>query len=343
MIPPQIKSITKKSKKEKGLDPFFMLGIHMNKSGITFIFSNVDFGGDDLPFTISASMTLRSATESEVELFNTHLEQTYGSSSRSIVPFNYEEVETEENGTKTTEYVVSDKPRWWVIAFNGTNADVADLSYVANLITPKLHFGSTFLFSEPNQKGEYETVIYGPHTKLEILSRESRKKFRRVSSEELNKLKKYYESIYLSDVDLSHVRYALDLYNSASGLWFHSGLLTLSLFSVIESLIAHKPRLTETLDSISHQIKHKINLLSKRFDIKADHTQHFGEIDTIKLWGKLYGLRSDIAHGQSYKFVGTYECLKSLENTNNFLDEMVRELIKLSINEPNLIVDIRDC
>jgi len=123
----------------------------------------------------------------------------------------------------------------------------------------------------------------------------------------------------------------------------HSRLLTLSLFSIIESLIAHKPRLSETLDSITHQIKHKLNLLSKRFDNTLNHQDYFGVITYTKLWSKLYGLRSDIAHGQSYDFTGRNTCLKSLENTNMFLDEIAKELIKLVISESELISDLREC
>jgi len=315
----------------------------MEPSGITFIHSNVDFGDKDLPFVISESITLRAATESEIKRFKNHLNESYGLASHFVIPFDHEPIEVKENGKKRTIYSESDKPRWWVVAFNGYNLQIIELGQIANLINPKLHFGSTFLFSEPNQKGQKQGVIFGPHSQFEILSNESKTKHKLVSLEELNKLKFYYESIGLRKAELSHVKYALDLYASTSGLRVQSGLLTLSLFSIIESLIAHKPRLTETLDSITHQIKNKINLLSKRFDINLEHSEYFGDIGFLKLWGKLYGLRSDIAHGQSYNFEGVYRCLKSLENTNNFLDKTVRELIKLSIDEADLIIDIRDC
>lgn len=313
----------------------------MEPSGITFIYSNVDFEDADLPFVISDSLTLRAATASEVLQLNEHLREAYGSASRSIVPFDHEPVEIEENGTKKTIYSESDKPRWWVVAFNGYNHEVINLSKIATLISPKLHLGSTFLYSEPNQQGRRQGVVYGGHSQVELLATESRKKHSSVSIDELQKLKQYYGCI--KENNFEQVNYVLELYSSSSSLWVHSGLLTLSLFSIIESLIAHKPRLTETLDSITHQIKHKINLLSKRFDIVLNHEEHFGEISYQKLWGKLYGLRSDIAHGQSYDFSGGNACLKSLENTNIFLDKVAKELIKLSIVEPELISDLREC
>ncbi len=311
--------------------------------GITFIFSNVDFTNVDLPFLISDTMILRAASETEVSKLNKHLEETYGVSYKWVKPFNQGSVEIEENDTKKTRYSENTKSRWWIIAFDGSNNEVIELAKVALLVSSKLHFGSTFIYSESDQQREQPLIIFGPHSSIEILITESRKKHSIVNNEELQKLKHYFSYIKFNDSASEHIKYVLELYSSSSSIWIHSGLLTLSLFSIIESLIAHKPRLTETLDSITHQIKNKLHLLSKRFDIELNHQEYFGEINHQNLWSKLYSLRSDIAHGQTYNFSGTNTCLKSLENTNIFLDHVVKELIKLSINEPELISDLREC
>lgn len=315
----------------------------MEPSGITFIYSNVSFDEAQLPFELSETMTLRAATESEVEQLNSHLNEAYGNASRWVVPFDHEPVEVEENGNKKTIYSPSEKRRWWVIAFNGYNPQIIELGKVSSLVNPKLHFGATFTYSELNQTGKHQGVLYGNHSQIELLANESRKKYEEVHHEELHKLKRYYGLLVNDKTQYEKAGFVLDLYSSSSSLWIRSGLLTLSLFSIIESIIAHKPRLTETLDSITHQIKYKLNLLSKRFDRSVKHEEYFGEIGYPKLWGKLYGLRSDIAHGQKYEFDGQYAVLQSLENVNNFLDKVAKELIKLSIDENDLIADLREC
>ncbi|RPA22581.1 HEPN domain-containing protein [Shewanella frigidimarina] len=315
----------------------------MEPSGITFIYSNVSFDEATLPFELSDTMTLRAATDSEVEQLNVHLNEAYGSASRWVVPFDHEPLEVEENGTKKTIYSPSEKRRWWVVAFNGYNPQIIELRKVSTLVNPKLHFGATFTYSEPDQKGKHQGTLYGDHSQIELLANESRKKYEEVLHEELSKLKRYYSLLANDQAQSEKAGFVLDLYSSSSSLWIHSGLLTLSLFSIIESIIAHKPRLTETLDSITHQIKNKLNLLSKRFDHSVKHEEYFGEIGYPKLWGKLYGLRSDIAHGQRYEFNGPYAVLKSLENVNKFLDKVAKELIKLSIEENELIADLREC
>ncbi|KQA16694.1 HEPN domain-containing protein [Vibrio metoecus] len=315
----------------------------MEPSGITFIYSNVSFDEAQLPFELSETMTLRSATDSEVEHLNVHLNEAYGAASRWVVPFDHEPLEVEENGTQTTIYSQSEKRRWWVVAFNGYNPQIIELGKISNLVNPKLHFGVTFTYSEPDQKGKHQGILYGNHSQIELLANESRKKYEEVHYKELAKLKRYYSLLANDQEKFEKAGFVLELYSSSSSLDIHSGLLTLSLFSIIESIVAHKPRLTETLDSITHQIKNKLNLLSKRFDHSVKHEEYFGEIGHSKLWGKLYGLRSDIAHGQRFEFEGQYAVLKSLENVNIFLDKVAKELIKLCIEENELIADLREC
>ena len=316
---------------------------NMELSGITFIYSNVDFADVDLPFVISETMSLRAATETEILQLNDHLGDTYGSLSRAVVPFDHELVEIEENGRYKTIYKESDKSRWWVIAFNGSNNQIIELEKISTLINPKLYYGSTFLYSKSNQQGKPNGILYSMSSKIELLINESRKKHVNVRIEELKKLKNYYKHLIDNRNKFEHVNYVLELYFDSSGLGIHSSLMTLILFSIIESLVAHKPRRAETLDSITHQIKNKLNLLSKRFDLTVKHQEHFGEINYPNLWSKLYRLRSDIAHGQRYNFVGENSCLKSVENSNIFLDKVTRELIKLAILEPELIADLREC
>lgn len=315
----------------------------MKLSGIAFIFSNVYFEEIDLPFMLSENMILRSATSQEIEQLNVHLKEAYGSAASWVVPFDEEAIEVEDKGTKKVIYAQSNKTRCWVIAFNGSNSQVFTLGKVSTLINPKLQFGSTFMYKGPYQEREGKSVLYGGHSQIELLADQSRKVCQKVSTAELQKLKNLYNFIGSEQTKYENIEFVLELYSSSGSLNVDSTLLTLSLFSIIESLIAHKPRLTETLDSITHQIKHKINLLSKRFDNTIIYDDFFGEIGYPKLWAKLYGLRSDIAHGQKYDFSKDYKILKSVGNVNHFLDQVTKELIKLSIEDFDLVNDIRNC
>lgn len=315
----------------------------MGQSGISFIFSNVYFEDMDLPFILSKNMVLRAATSLEVGQLKEHLGEAYGAAARWVVPFDEEAKEIEKNGEQKIIYAPSDKTRCWVIAFNGSNSQVLEFSKVATLISPKIQLGSIFIYKGLNQQGLRTAVLHGDHSQIELLANQSRKVCEKVSTAELQKLKALYEFLDTEPNKYENIEFVIELYYSSANLNIQSGLLTLSLFSIIESLITHKPRLTETLDSVTHQIKHKVNLLSKRFDNSINVHTFFEKIEHSKLWGKLYGLRSDIAHGQKYDFHKDYQVLKSTENVNCFLDKVAKELIKLSIEEFDLVNDIRQC
>ncbi|MDO8825814.1 HEPN domain-containing protein [Methylophaga sp.] len=311
------------------------------RGGIKFIASNIDIPEDILPFNISDDLILRVASEAEIEKLNQHYQKTYGLLAKFVVPFNtVPEKYDDGDGRRGIRYVETNRTRCWVITFEGFNGKAEDLNPIAKLLKPKIHFSNTLIFNNHRQLDD-SGFIFGPGASVDLYVRESRKDIAILSKDELNKLKRYYS--HFEKNELAHVQDAIDLYESSSKLDDESALLTLSYFSIIESLITHKPRLTETLDSITHQIKNKIKLLSKRFEIKPMQDEIFGGIAEANLWKKLYQLRSNIAHGQVYDFSGELKCLRELQNVNSFLDEVVRELIKLAIEEPALVADIREC
>lgn len=324
--------------------------------GLTFIFNNLSIGDKILPFRISDDIVLREATEKEIELLYNKLKEFYGLSYGWIKPSNeilyrFKQLKWSKDSRKLNlldfqfqSINFSDLKlfkytpiKWYVIDFNGSNKKIIRLEKLAKLLNPKLNFGLDFLYFKDDDTNAMFTLPQA--VKIDIVVHESRKETVLVKDEELKKLKNYYDN-----VDIEHLDYVLDLYSSSSTLFHESTLFTLSLFSIIESLIAHKPRLTETLDSITHQIKNKLFLLSKRFEQNIDKTEYFGEINHEKLWMKLYGLRSDIAHGQTFNFEsGNYVSLKSLKNANEYLDMVTKELIKIAILEPDLVSDLREC
>lgn len=305
---------------------------------IYFIVNNIDFKSGVLPFQFSNEFVLRAATEYEIEEFKKVLLASHGSNFMlQALHFETELEDIPEDGSNSRKYIPSKNQRYWVISYEAPNHSIELLMNVGMLIQPKLNFGYHIL----SKNGKVGLYSGGD---IQLINNVRWQESEIVSLNELIKFKRYFNFISDDDQSMYLIKTPLEMFRETSKLPIHSRMLTLSLFSIIESLITHKPRSAETLDSINHQIKNKINLLSKRFDLPVDHKMYFGEIDFLNLLGKLYALRSDIAHGQSYTFsTGNYQILKSLENINRFLDEIVREIIKLAIDDPALIKDIKAC
>jgi hypothetical protein len=110
------------------------------------------------------------------------------------------------------------------------------------------------------------------------------------------------------------------------------------------TLITHNPKLDDRGDSITHQMRSKLPLLSRRFYPSLPYTRHFKQMGVDKVWTALYGYRSSIAHGGMPDFsTSKFIALQSAANAKAFLDTTVRCLIKHSMNEPDLYRDLKEC
>lgn len=116
----------------------------------------------------------------------------------------------------------------------------------------------------------------------------------------------------------------------------------LGLFSILEMLISHNPKLEDKGDSITHQMKTKMPLLMRRFDKPMVLTTYFGETKSDKIWSQMYGYRSAIAHGGTPDFNSLKEqgYLRSAANANAFLLAVVKATIRNYLREPMLYDDL---
>jgi hypothetical protein len=108
-------------------------------------------------------------------------------------------------------------------------------------------------------------------------------------------------------------------------------------------LITHNPKLEDRGDSITHQMKSKIPLLSHRFDRPLDYSI-FQDANKEKIWSALYKYRSAIAHGGVPDFEDKeLRVLKDSSNAKIFLKETVKALLRHCLKEPELFRDLREC
>lgn len=135
---------------------------------------------------------------------------------------------------------------------------------------------------------------------------------------------------------------AVEMLDDVTLLPRHSAFRVLGLFSILEMLISHNPRLEDKGDSITHQMKTKMPLLMRRFDKPVVLAAYFGEAKSDKIWSQMYGYRSAIAHGGTpdFKNLGAQGYLRSAENANAFLFAVVKATIRNYLREPVLYDDL---
>jgi hypothetical protein len=113
-------------------------------------------------------------------------------------------------------------------------------------------------------------------------------------------------------------------------------------FIVLELLITHNPE--NDFDTLTHQVKTKMPLLSRRFQRSLEITSFFSsQMEPEKLWAKLYAYRSCLAHGGVPNFKKELQALKTEELVFSFMKSAVKLLVLQAITEPQLLSDLKQC
>jgi hypothetical protein len=144
----------------------------------------------------------------------------------------------------------------------------------------------------------------------------------------------------LRKLDRQHwLRQSLDMYFELRPM-MRTGLYALSVFALIEGILTHSPAFREEM--VKRQITNKLNLLNKRFEIPIDYAC-FPNSDPGTVWANLQNLRNTIAHGGRPDFHGELADLGGHEVAVDFLDQVVKKLLRHALKEPELITDLREC
>jgi len=142
------------------------------------------------------------------------------------------------------------------------------------------------------------------------------------------------------------IYHSINLFNEIRYIRRNHQFRILGLFSTIESLLTHNPYKTRdnmTLTSITKQIQTKIPLVENQFNLSHLYKYHFGGANKETVWKKLYDLRSSLAHGTKHTFDGDLQILKDMSRVQHFLYDCTRSLLANSLQNPQLITDLKRC
>ena len=120
----------------------------------------------------------------------------------------------------------------------------------------------------------------------------------------------------------------------------------ISYFACLEMLVVNNG--VENIKPIKQQLENKLNLLNNRFNIPIEISRYVKGPDTLTLGNVLkviYAYRSAIAHGD---FIDFRKKLHIIERTStgqilNLLQTTLKKVILFSIEEPELIRDLKKC
>lgn len=310
----------------------------MNDTGFAFVLNNLDIDDSDLPFVLDEKSVLRRATSTEQEHYNRLLK--HGRIFSAFLVPHGSIVKKAEGEPGPGKYVPPGKSTLLVVETKKWNQHVEMLNLAGKLASYDFAVGGHACYANDDDRSKIGVHGFFSHSDLRLLEDFTRASPIQVSKAELHELGEYFRQIELR-ADDAWLKRALSIFGDIHSLPRHSELRTLSYFSVLECILTKKS--SGGAMSIDKQLQHKTELLCNFTNYKSEPIRHFGEIKIKNLWKVLYELRSHIAHGNVYNFSGELTCLKDLENVNEFLSGLVRQILSTALSQYQLVVDLREC
>lgn len=318
----------------------------MLNSGLSFIASCLQIEGA-LPIELTSRHTLRAATDTEIEILRRQIKRDCPESQSPWIVYE-SSVREECHGNGTTrhfEALPRDQWRYWVIAFEGTNNELHELECLLLLLPVDLEIEFTLMYDQTSQQGDVSGVFnrvfrfYNRYSPFNVAFGQ----IEQLTAAEISRVATLFQLQRDLPQEFEFIKTSMKSFLDLRSMPSHSPLLIVGLFSIIESLITHAPRLTETLDSINHQITNKITLLRKFYSRQVLPQNYFQDSSEAAIWKKMYSYRSSVAHGTPVDFHKDLRPLKDRETVVLFLRNNIIELLILALNRPDLISDLRKC
>jgi hypothetical protein len=311
----------------------------------------------ELPFEVIPRVFLRKPSILEREYISGIMNRTRC----DHVPAIFHEAQWlfQENGWGLRSEPDPGKWRYYVLEFPNPQNHKLDpnqrwlLQLAALVSEPQLRWAITTMKDPPRPHASSTAtggmVVWLEHEFERIKLQRS---IRAVSEQDLIDWKQAIASLWNLEPAFQFIIDAIVLYQASFDIHPTSRLRVLALFAVIELLVTHKPKGTDTGDSLIRQVRNKLKLLSNRFSTPMHPSDRFDFQDNEVAWDVIYNYRSLIAHGGSVDFETAYRRNKhehgaaQLGNDQQilfFLDEFTRRLVRHALKEPSLMADLKDC
>lgn len=292
---------------------------------------------EELPFSFAENCSIQIANADQIQKIKQMLAEKVGGGGMCL-PTQFYECDAVRDGTSTSLLPLTEKEwRYYVVSTGDNGGTNHNLHMASNISAAPLEISALKFYLKAGY-GWRSGVLQSYFEQFPV-------PVKRVGKDELLDIAKVYQSYISFDKDMyPEVPRAMSMFDSLSFLNRNSIFHVLGLFAIIEMLITHNPKLEDRGDSITHQMQSKIPLLARRFQKKLDYGLFFQDGLEKKVWSALYKYRSAMAHGGVPDFAsGDLRILKDARNADSFLREVVKGLLRHSLQEPQLYQDLRNC
>jgi hypothetical protein len=289
-------------------------------------------------FTLAAGHVLRKANEPEIEAIK-EVFKDYGPDPSWVA---WECAKLPKGKYKQ---LPEDQWRYFVITFAGSNATMVEIERTLSIALVDVKIAFTLLTRPfPKRPSYHPTIIFEPGRLFYFLQgvRHGSIPFVDITTSDVQSIRILHEQLQLSEHSVVNIKRLIQQILDLEALPPESPLRFLGYFAILESMLTHQPKKTDTIDSITRQIMKKVALLDNRWKPRIDYGSFQGaKPDTI--WSNMYAYRSSLAHGGEPNFESDLQLLGDHTRASNLLKHTVKAVLRQALIEPQLIVDIRNC
>ncbi len=295
--------------------------------------------------------TIKKPNEEQIGIIKRHIDN-YISIISFVNRFEHRQIPNKNGGHK---YELLDEIDWnyWIIEHDAIQMDrkvpiVLSLSTLdLTVLFEGIYLRSGMLSSKANLGilGQELTMINFFHDNS--FDKASEKALTELHRKELKKIHACVTAFESKKPEYDFIDKALQDFLRLKEISNQSPFKVLSYFSVLELLLTTFKARGSNDSSISSQLQKKINLINNQLDNKIDFQSFFkgGSSNTLEtIIEKLYRYRNDIAHGTKSDFESELKVLKNGKgNILEFLNLLLKKILLKSIEEPQLIKDLKEC
>jgi hypothetical protein len=254
------------------------------------------------------------------------------------------EADPVKEGTKTSwPRIAEDRWRYFVITFEGSNATAAEIKRTLCIAPSELKIGFTLMRRAFPSKITPTLVYHGARLFTQAhAAANGHLPFLDITNSDVEAISALHYRIRAYDQTTININRLMDQVLDLDALPYESPLTFLGYFAILESVLTHNPKPTDTIDSITRQVKQKVLLLNNRWQPRLDYSQ-FGASKPDAVWSKMYSYRSCLAHGGMPDFKGDLQLLGDRDGALNLLKQAVKGVLRQALIEPQLILDLRNC
>jgi len=288
-------------------------------------------------FEIAPGHHLRRAVPHELEIIRALLKRLPGS---FAPPFATAMWEIALPRTGAIQQLPESEWRYFVVAFIGSNDILNRLQEALDLASLELEIGFTVQGNIPGLG-----LNYYPGRLFHVLEDFTPSRtdfFVDVTASQIAEVEAIRFQLEQHDHTMVELQRLIGQLRSLKALPHQSPLRFLGYFAILEALLTHAPKPTDPYESITRQVRQKVALLDNRWANHLDYTS-FSGTPPDKVWTRMYGYRSLLAHGGATSFTGELACLGSHDNALKLIKETVKAVMRQALIEPQLLRDLQNC